>query len=65
MHANAQQFIVDSQGKKTAVLVPIRKYQELMADLHDLAVVAERKSEKPISLLEMKKRLKRDGIIQA
>jgi hypothetical protein len=63
MPANAQQFIVDSQGKKTAVLVPIKKYQELMADLHDLAVVAERKNEKPISLTEMKKRLKRDGII--
>ena len=63
MPANTQRFIVDSQGKKTAVLVPIKKYQELMADLHDLAMVAERKNEKPISLIEMKKRLKRDGII--
>ncbi len=63
MSANTQRYIVDSQGKKTAVLVPIKKYQELMADLHDLAIVAERKNEKPISLSEMKKRLKRDGII--
>jgi len=63
MPTNAQRFIVDSQGKKTAVLVPIKKYQELMADLHDLAVVAERKNEKPISLTEMKRRLKRDGLI--
>lgn len=63
MPANVEQFIVDSQGKKTAVLVPIKRYNELMADLHDLAVVAERKNEKAISLAEMRKRLKRDGVI--
>jgi hypothetical protein len=34
-----------------------------MEDLHDLAVVAERKSEKPVSYDEMKKRLARDGIL--
>jgi hypothetical protein len=62
MPARPLQVIVNGQGKKTAFLVPIKKYQELMADLHDLAVVAERKNEKAISLTEMKKRLKRDGI---
>jgi len=30
-----------------------------MEDLHDLAVVAERRDEQPISLDEMKRRLKR------
>jgi len=34
-----------------------------MEDLHDLAVVAERREEKPISLEEMKRRLKRDAIL--
>jgi hypothetical protein len=34
-----------------------------MEDLHDLAVIAERKSEKPIPLEEMKRRLKKDGLI--
>ncbi|MBI5843093.1 MAG: hypothetical protein HZB23_00315 [Deltaproteobacteria bacterium] len=61
--AISQQFIVDDSGRKTAVLLPIRQYRKLMADLHDLAVVAERKDEKPVSLEEMKKRLASDGAL--
>lgn len=57
MASQFQKFLVDDHGKKTAVLLPIKKYEKLMEDLHDLAVVAERKSEEPISLAEMKKRL--------
>jgi hypothetical protein len=34
-----------------------------MEDLHDLAVVAERRNEQPISFEEMKRRLKKDGIL--
>ena len=34
-----------------------------MEDLHDLAVIAERRDEKPISFDEMKVKLKRDGIL--
>jgi hypothetical protein len=34
-----------------------------MEDLHDLAVAAERRDEKPISFQEMKKRLKQDGLL--
>lgn len=63
MASRSEQFIVDSQGKKTAVLIPMQRYERIMADLNDLAIVAERKEEKPISLAEMKKRLKKDGII--
>jgi hypothetical protein len=32
-----------------------------MEDLHDLAIVAERRSEEPIPLQEMKRRLRQDG----
>jgi PHD/YefM family antitoxin component YafN of YafNO toxin-antitoxin module len=63
MASQSQQFVVDDNGKKTAVLLPIKKYEKLMADLHDLAVVAERKGEEPISHAEIKKRLNRDGLI--
>lgn len=63
MASQAQQFVVDGSGRKTAVLVPIRKYEKMLEDLHDLAVVAERKDEKPISLAEMKRRLKSDGLL--
>jgi len=58
-----EQYVVDTEGKKTGVIVPVKRYQRLMDDLHDLAVVAERRDEQPISLDEMKRRLKRDGLL--
>ena len=57
------QYVVDEKGRKTGVLLSLEQYEKLLEDLHDLAVVAERKSEKPISLTEMKRRLKKDGLI--
>jgi hypothetical protein len=58
-----EQFIVDTRGKKTGIILPLKRYQKLMEDLHDLAVVAERRAEDPISLEEMKRLLKRDGTL--
>ena len=58
-----EQFVVDARGKKTGVILSLKRYQRLMEDLHDLAVVAERRSEEPISLDDMKRRLKRDGLL--
>jgi hypothetical protein len=63
MALQSQQFVVDDHGKKTAVLLPIKQYEKLMEDLHDLAIAAGRRSEEPISLSEMKKRLTRDGLL--
>jgi len=59
-----QQFVVDRDGKRQAVIVPLKEYERLMEDLHDLAVVAERRDEEPISLEEMKRRLREDGLLQ-
>jgi len=56
-----EQFIVDEKGKKTGVVLSLRRYQRLMDDLHDLAAVAERRSEKAIPAAEFKRRLKEDG----
>jgi hypothetical protein len=64
MKAPKRQFIVDEGGKTTAVVLPVAKYRKLLEDLHDLAVVAERREEEAISLDEMKRRLKADGIVQ-
>jgi len=58
-----EQFVVDAKGNKTGVILSMKRYQKLMEDLHDLAVVAERRAEKPVSLEEMKRRLKNDGIL--
>jgi len=58
-----EQFVIDQKGKKTGVLLSIDRYEQLVEDLHDLAAVAERRKEKPISLQDMKKRLKKDGCL--
>ena len=62
MAAN-EQYVVDSEGRKMAVLLSLEDYEKLMEDLHDLAVVAERREEKAISLQELKRRLKKDGLL--
>jgi hypothetical protein len=60
---NKTQYLVDDSGKKTAVVLPIKEYEELLEDIHDLAVIAERKEEPTINFDELKNRLKSDGII--
>jgi PHD/YefM family antitoxin component YafN of YafNO toxin-antitoxin module len=57
------QYVINEKGKKTAVLLSLRDYEKLMEDLHDLAIVAKRKGEKPITVEELKRRLKKDGLI--
>jgi hypothetical protein len=52
-----EQYITDAQGKKLGVILSIQQYQQLMEDLHDLAVVAERHAEEPVELIEMKRRI--------
>ena len=52
-----EQYIVDVNGNKTAVILSIELYEQMLEDIHDLAIVAERRSEASISLAEMKKRL--------
>ncbi len=61
--AAREQYVVDAKGRKTAVLLSLEQYERLLEDLHDLAVVAERRDEEPISLKELKRRLKKDGLI--
>jgi PHD/YefM family antitoxin component YafN of YafNO toxin-antitoxin module len=58
-----EQYVIDTEGNKTAVILSLKRYEQLMEDLHDLAVVAERREEKPISLEEMKRRLREDGLL--
>ena len=58
-----EQFVMDTNGKKTAVIIPLKRYEKLLEDLHDLAVIAERRAEEPISMDEMKLHLKQNGSI--
>ena len=61
--ATSEQYVIDAEGRKTGVLLSLEHYERLMEDLHDLAVVAERRDEEPIGLDDLKQRLKQDGLI--
>jgi len=56
-------YIVDESGQKTDIILPVDEYEELLEDLHDLAVIAERKNESTISFEELKKRLQSNGLL--
>jgi len=57
------QYITDKSGKKTAVILPIREYEELVEDIQDLAIIAERREEPLIPHKEIVAKLKEDGYL--
>ncbi len=57
------QFITDDKGKKTAVILPIEEFEELLEDLEDLAIMAERRDEPTIPFEEVMENLKRNGFL--
>ena len=63
MKSSAEQHFVDREGKKRGVILSLTRYRRLLEDLPDLAVVAERREEKSISLEEMQRRLESHGRI--
>ena len=54
------QFVMDSEGHETAVIIPIGEYHELLEDLDDLAAVAERVDEATLPHAQVVKELKTD-----
>jgi hypothetical protein len=61
--AVAVQYVTDQKGRKTSVILPVETYEEMLEDIQDLVAVAERRKEKSLSLTDMKKRLKKDGLL--
>ena len=57
------QYVTDQTGAKTAVIMPIAEFEELMEDIGDLAAVAERREEPTVSHEDLLVELKRDGLI--
>jgi len=57
------QYVTDESGNKTAVILPIEEFEELLEDLEDLAMLAERRDEPTLSFEEVKERLKSDGLL--
>ncbi len=62
MNTNAQ-FVTDETGKRTAVLLPISDYENLLEDLEDLAAIAERRKEPTIPHEKFIEEMKRDGLL--
>jgi PHD/YefM family antitoxin component YafN of YafNO toxin-antitoxin module len=58
-----EQYVVDGKGQKTAVILSIGEYEELLEDLHDLSIIAERRDEPTITFEDLKKGLKEDGLL--
>jgi len=56
------QFVVDDDGKKQMVLLNYSVYQELIQDLNDLALFAERRDEESLSLDELKQQIEDEKI---
>ena len=63
MRALQKQYVVDGNGQKTAVILSIGEYEELLEDLHDLSIIAERRDEPTITFEDVKKGLKEDGFL--
>jgi hypothetical protein len=57
------QFITDEKGNKQSVILPISALQELLEDINDLAMVAERKAEPTVTHNDLVNELKKDGLL--
>jgi len=57
------QYITDETGKKTAVILPIEEFEELLEDIEDIAVLLERRDEASIPFEEVVAKLKQNGLL--
>ena len=55
------QFVTDAKGRKTAVLIDLKKHKGLWEDLEDVLVSRSRRHEKGIPLDEVKADLVKRG----
>jgi len=61
--ANSFTYITDKKGRKTAVILPIEEYQDLLEDLEDLKVIAGRRDEELIPFEKVVQNLKKNGLL--
>ena len=57
------QYVMNDAGEKTAVILPIDQFRELIEDVEDLTAAAERRDEQTIPHKNLVAELKRDGLI--
>ncbi|MBI5400363.1 hypothetical protein HZB07_07175 [Candidatus Saganbacteria bacterium] len=58
-----ERYLTDKNGHKEAVVLDVGTYEELLENLEDLYVIAERKKEPTVSLETVKRSLKRSGLL--
>ena len=56
-------FLTDRDGRKTAAIIPIEEYEELMEDLIDVAACIERRDEDAVPWEQLKSELIEDGLL--
>ncbi len=59
------QFVTDANGERTAVILPLDEYEELLEDLHVTRIAEETKDEVPIPWEEVKSELISEGKLDA
>ena len=59
------QYVTDANGERTAVILPLEEYQELMEDLHVTRVAEETTDEERIPWSEVKAELISEGKLDA
>jgi hypothetical protein len=59
----ALNYIINEAGEKTAVILPIAQFEQLLEDIEDLATVAERRDEPTTSHADLIAELKQDDLI--
>lgn len=57
------QYMTDEQGAKTAVVMALPDFEQLLEDIEDLAAAAERRGEDTVSHEDVLKSLKADGLL--
>ena len=61
--SSRSRYVMNGEGKRTGIVLSLKRYSRLMEDLHDLAIVAERRDERLVTANEMKKRLHKRGLL--
>lgn len=57
------QYLTDATGNKTAVVLPIAEFRDLLEDIDDLAAAAERRDESTVPHETLLAELKEHGLL--
>jgi hypothetical protein len=57
-------YLIDDKNKKRYVQIDLEKYGEIWEDFYDLIIANSRENEPTITLEELEKELKEEGLLQ-